>query len=275
MDSGSIEDTVTKSGKMNFSALDLLPVPTFAANRDSKVIYANDAFAELVGDKRGHLDGVPIGSLIKSETSGVRRALTGDAASVDTWAMIKGRKYFLECRPSPIYDHEGNITGVIETIIDLTGQKLAMQAIKDLIAKVRAGQLSARVEVGTEGDYRLLAENINGMLEALSTPLYAAADYLDKIGKGIIPDKIIDFYDGDPCGAKKSLNNCIETINTVTAEMDGLTKAIMAYDGDKPGNAERFQGVFKAMVQDMNWLTESVVSPLNELMAVLGRKVFN
>ena len=275
MDSGSIEDNVTKNGKINFSALDLLPVPTFAANRDSKVVYANDAFAELVGEKRGRLDGVPIGSLIKSETSGVQRALTGDASGVDTWATIKGRRYFLECRPSPIYDHDGNITGVIETIINLTDQKLAMQAIQDMIAKVRAGQLSARVEVRTEGDYRLLAENINEMLGVLIAPLCVAVDHLDKIGKGIIPDKITDFYDGDPYTIKKNLNTCIETINAVTAEMDSLTKAIMDGGGDKPGNAERFQGAFKAMVQDMNWLVESVVSPLNELMAVLGRKIFN
>ena len=56
---------------------------------------------------------------------------TGYKAHILTWTVIKEKNYFLEFEPTPLLDEKGNIIGVLETIKDRTGQKLALQAIRD------------------------------------------------------------------------------------------------------------------------------------------------
>ena len=120
---------------------------------------------------------------------------------------FKDRKYFFEYRPIPSHNSKGEITGVVETIVDRTSQKLALQAVQDLVVKAKAGELSARADVKAEGDYQLLVDGVNEMLDALTGPLNVAADYVDRISKGDIPEKITEEYHGDFNNIKNNLNN--------------------------------------------------------------------
>ena len=132
---------------------------------------------------------------------------TGNKEHILTWAVIKERKYFLEFEPSPLLDEKGSIIGVLETIKDLTGQKLALQAVHDLVVKAKAGELSARANVKAEGDYKLLVDGVNEMLDAVIGPLNVAAEYVDRISKGDIPPVITDSYNGDFNEIKNNLNS--------------------------------------------------------------------
>ncbi len=271
MEASGVKETAPKGGKKDYTLLDLIQDPAFVVDKDKKVLYANEAFADLVSKKREQAIGNLIGSLIKAEESGVDDALaTGNKEHILTWAVIKERKYFLEFEPSPLLDEKGSIIGVLETIKDLTGQKLALQAVHDLVVKAKAGELSARANVKAEGDYKLLVDGVNEMLDAVIGPLNVAAEYVDRISKGDIPPVITDSYNGDFNEIKNNLNVCIESIKGVVGEMEGLVDAASEGVLTKRGDAKKFQGVYQEMILGMNGLIDSIAEPLGDLTACLG-----
>ena len=60
------------------------------------------------------------------------------------------------------------------------------------------GKLSVRADVEKhEGDFRKIVEGVNATLDAVIGPLNVAAEYVDRISKGDIPQHIADNYNGD------------------------------------------------------------------------------
>ena len=112
-------------------------------------------------------------------------------------------------------------------------------------------------------------------LDALIRPLNVAADYVDKISKGCIPEKITEEYHGDFKGIRNNLNNCIEQIAGVTGELNTLVRAASSGDISKRGNEQEFQGRYREIIHSMNGLMESMTNPLNELIEVLNRLAVN
>jgi len=78
--------------------------------------------------------------------------------------------------------------------------------------------------------------------ESVIGPLNVAAEYVDRISKGDIPDRITDEYKGDFNEIKNNLNQCIDVMNGLLGETDNLIQA--ARDGklDTRGDAEQFAG---------------------------------
>ncbi|MGD0152349.1 MAG: PAS domain-containing protein, partial [Thermacetogeniaceae bacterium] len=260
METNSATEATVKGSKKDLSVLEMLQTPVFVVDKNRKVVYGNDSFAELVGKRKEHLEGALVTSLIKSEISGVENALaTGDSSHIETWATIKDRKYFFEYMPTPTYDSKGNITGAIETIVDRTGQKLVLQAVQDLVGKAKAGNLSARADVRAEGDYQLLVGGINEMLDALINPLNMAADYIDRIGKGDVPEKITEEYKGDFNNIKNNLNSCIDEIGVLVDEVGVVIGLAREGDLAKRANPDRSKGVYRKILRGINDALDSLI----------------
>ncbi|MBN1168248.1 MAG: methyl-accepting chemotaxis protein, partial [Methanospirillaceae archaeon] len=90
--------------------------------------------------------------------------------------------------------------------------------IKTLVADVTkvadatvAGDLSARADVTCQsGEFARIPEKFNSTLDSITGPLHIAAEYVDRISKGDIPDTITDTYYGDFNEIKNNLNTCID-----------------------------------------------------------------
>ena len=173
MEAGAAKETALKGEKKDYSFLDLIQNPAFVVDVDKKVLYANEGFLDLVAKKREQAIGHLIASLIKAEESGVDAALaTGERATIVSWCIIRDKKYFLEFKPTPLLDEQGCVTSVLETIRDLTGQTLALKAVQDLLVKVKTGDLSTRADADKhKGNYKLLIENFNEMLDTIAEPI--------------------------------------------------------------------------------------------------------
>ena len=48
MEASSVKETAPKGGKKDYTLLDLIQDPAFVVDKDKKVLYANEAFADLV-----------------------------------------------------------------------------------------------------------------------------------------------------------------------------------------------------------------------------------
>lgn len=91
------------------------------------------------------------------------------------------------------------------------------------------GKLSTRADISRyPGDFRKIVEGVNKTLDAVINPLNVAADYVDKISKGIVPPKITDNYNGDFNTIKNNLNLLIESENLLT----GIASSLSVGDTD-------------------------------------------
>jgi len=69
------------------------------------------------------------------------------------------------------------------------------EEISRLAEAAKNGELAARANLDAfDGAERQLLENINEMLDAVINPLNVTAEYVDRISKGDIPEKITDGY---------------------------------------------------------------------------------
>ncbi len=95
-----------------------------------------------------------------------------------------------------------NIQGIIRS--------LNLQ-IKEIIDAVLNGDLNKRAdEHKTNWEFRDITVGLNKTIEAFIDPILVSGDYIDKIGKGIIPEKLTADYKGDFEKIKDNINQCID-----------------------------------------------------------------
>ena len=136
--------------------------------------------------------------------------------------------------------------------------------VEALIQAALAGDLHRRADVTKyAGANANILIAVNRMLDAFTQPLQVAAEYVARIARGEIPAKITDTYQGDFNTLKNNLNQCIDAINALIADADGLAQAAIAGKLSTRADARRHQGDFRKIVQGVNDTLDAVISPLN------------
>ncbi len=126
------------------------------------------------------------------------------------------------------------------------------------------GRLATRADASKHnGDFRRIVQGVNETLDAVIGPLNVAADYVDKISKGDIPELITKEYNGDFNLIKNNLNTCIKAVNALVGDAAMLAKAAVDGKLDTRADASKHQGDFKAIVQGVNNTLDNVIGPLN------------
>jgi methyl-accepting chemotaxis protein len=91
--------------------------------------------------------------------------------------------------------------------------------IKEVVDAVILGKLKTRSDImQTNAEFRGITIGFNDTVDALVKPLNLVSGQVEKIGEGIIPQKITDTYYGDFDDLKNNLNRCIDG-------MQGLVEA--------------------------------------------------
>jgi methyl-accepting chemotaxis protein len=89
------------------------------------------------------------------------------------------------------------------------------------------GKLSTRAEASKhQGDFRKVVEGVNETLDSVIGPLNVAAQYVDMIAKGDMPELITKEYNGDFNNIKNNLNSLITSFSEI------ISKAKMVSQGD-------------------------------------------
>lgn len=153
----------------------------------------------------------------------------------------------------------------------LETMKSLVQEIAFLTKGANEGQLSLRGNVNKfEGGYKEIIVGINGTLDAVVTPLNMAAEYVDRISKGDIPDKITEEYKGDFNTIKNNLNICIDSLNGLIDEMNKMDVEQKAGDIEAFIPAEKFQGAYRRMAEGVNDSVQQHVSNILRILDVLS-----
>jgi methyl-accepting chemotaxis protein len=133
------------------------------------------------------------------------------------------------------------------------------------------GKLDTRADASKhQGDYKKVIEGVNSTLDAVIGPLNVAAEYVDRISKGDIPQKITDTYHGDFNEIKNNLNQCIDALNTLIPQMMHMADEHNRGDIDVQINTDSFQGVYKTMAQGTNDMVNGHINVKKKAMACVS-----
>jgi len=168
--------------------------------------------------------------------------------------------------PAKITDnYNGDFNEIKKTLNACIDAVNALVADASMLEKAAVeGKLATRADATKhQGDYRAIVVGVNNCLDSVIGPLNVAADYVDKISKGAIPDKITDPYNGDFNVIKNNLNNCIDNINALVADANMLGKAAVEGRLDTRADMTKHQGDYRRIVEGVNATLDAVIGPLN------------
>ncbi|MBF0339134.1 MAG: MCP four helix bundle domain-containing protein [Nitrospirae bacterium] len=122
-------------------------------------------------------------------------------------------------------DYRGDFNNVKNNLNKLLDVLKALTADTDSLVKNAVdGNLANRADATRhEGGYRKIVEGINATLDAIIGPLNMAAEYIARISKGDIPDKITADYRGDFNNVKNNLNKLIDAEHEIVATAENLS----------------------------------------------------
>ncbi|MBF0552767.1 MAG: MCP four helix bundle domain-containing protein, partial [Deltaproteobacteria bacterium] len=148
-----------------------------------------------------------------------------------------------------------NISSIVKSLLN------EFAKLKDAAAAGRLNERGDPEKINFE--FRGIITGANEILDAVIEPLKMAAAHVDRISKGDIPPRITGEYNGDFNEIKNNLNQCIETVNGLTAEIGILTQAAVAGQLATRGDASKFGGDFGRIVKGINNTLDAVIGPLN------------
>ena len=109
-----------------------------------------------------------------------------------------------------------------------------------------------------QGSWSQLVTGINATLDAVVGPLNMTAEYIERIGKGDIPDKITDSYNGDFNEIKNNINACIDGLGGLVESSQVLERlAINDYTNKVEG---QYQGIFAVTAVGVNDVRDRLLS---------------
>jgi methyl-accepting chemotaxis protein len=158
-------------------------------------------------------------------------------------------------------DEIGEIYSSMFTMSDKI--KNLVHCISDTSEQAALGNLSARAQCeGLDGEYQVIVKKINEALVSIIDPLFVAAEYVDRISKGEMPEFITADYKGDFAEVKTNLNVCIEAITALIEDANMLSKAAVEGRLDTRADATRHSGDYAKIVKGVNDTLDSVIGPL-------------
>jgi methyl-accepting chemotaxis protein len=254
--------------------LNNIPTPVMVVDREFKVLFMNPAGASALGKTPEDCEGQKCFSLFNTEHCNtpncqVAKAMQEDGIFTnDTVARLPSGELPIRYTGAPLKDENGNITGGLEYVLDISKEMEITRGVLNLAEDAVEGRLDSRADAGIfEGNYRRIMQGVNDTLDAVISPLNVAAEYVDRISKGDIPEKITDEYRGDFNEIKNNLNQCIDAINGLTAETDMLVEAAVEGRLETRGDAGKFGGDYAKIVKGVNDTMETLVGHIDQIPA--------
>ncbi len=160
---------------------------------------------------------------------------------------------------------------------DLLGKSVdaMLQIIKDLLSETEKltratqdGKLDTRGNGGAyQGAWSDLVNGINKLIDAFVGPINVTAEYIDRISKGDIPEKIKDDYKGDFNEIKNNLNMLIEAMNEVTQVATELANGNLTIKVAERSAQDRFMQAMAKMVSGLSEVVADIQTAAHQVMA--------
>jgi len=235
--------------------INLIPIPLHIIDRNYRILYINQAAADLLGMKTADCIGRRCNELYKTKLCGSKNCpckVAMDDGRTNTINNELGNGHWITCTGIPFRDEAGRITGAVEYFPDTTAQVRTVNDLLRVGEEAQNGNLSARVSLEAEGDFLRIAESVNGILDAVIGPLQLASGHVAEIGKGRIPEKIRGDYEGELGTLINNLNQCVDSLGALSECNAVLQRiAVNDYTTKVEGSYEGGYGEIAAAVNDV------------------------
>ncbi len=135
-----------------------------------------------------------------------------------------------------------------------------------LSIEITKGNLDMRTDsTRHKGNHAKLLKDFNHALDSIIHPLHIAAAHIEQIGKGEIPEKITEEYQGNFNSIKNSINACIDGLNGL---MEGkLALEQMRYNDFTAKVDGSYQGIFAEISESINMISDRIL----HIIDILGK----
>jgi methyl-accepting chemotaxis protein len=281
---GALEIVVDKTevrnaiedAKVKVDYLEKIPTPVMIVDKDFTVQFMNNAAAGAVGSTTVECMGKKCFELFNTphcntEECRVNRAMqTGEICTGDTKASLPGGTVPIRYTGTALHDENGEVVGGLEYVLDISKEMEITKGVQDLVNAAVAGRLDERADPTMfEGNYRSIIKGVNSTLDAVIGPLNVAAEYIDRISKGNIPDKITDEYQGDFNEIKNNINLCIDSVNMLVEDAVMLADAGVEGKLETRADASKHGGDFRKIVEGVNNCLDAIVTPIGETSRII------
>jgi methyl-accepting chemotaxis protein len=145
-----------------------------------------------------------------------------------------------------------------------------VQDTRGLADAATAGRLGVRADAARHsGEFRAIVQGVNATLDAIVGPFRVMAEYCERISHGEIPPRQTTAASGDMVPMQAALNRCLDALDALVADIDGLAGA--AIEGRLAARADpaRHEGAFRAAIDGVNHTLDSVTAPIADAAVVL------
>jgi len=244
--------------------------PMYSVDSAYNIVAVNEALAKAIGKNPADCVGQKCSTLFKSHecangNCAVKRAmLLQNFQSSETQAQFNGKLLPVTFEVTPIINSKGEVAGAVNLIKDLSDYHGPENEIRQLKTAALEGKLSVRADpTRFTGDSRKMIENVNEILDAVIRPLNVTAEYVDRISKGDIPQKITEDYNGDFNEIKNNMNHLIDVVNHRNADINLLINAAIEGKLDTRADVSKYSGANGRMVAGINSILDAVIGPLH------------
>lgn len=143
--------------------------------------------------------------------------------------------------------------------------------IETLVGASVAGELDVRADATQHhGDFRLIIEGTNEMLDAVKNPLDVAFQFIHNLENGIPQDDIENTYQGAYAGLVDNLNNVHHSINTLVDETRMLGEAGQRGDLQARADEGKLKGIYAQVIHGINEAFEGLQRPMDDVIERLN-----
>lgn len=153
------------------SVLDAVSIPIITTNQELTIVSINDATSKMLDMPSENILGKKYNLLFEfpyisnNECVVIQALKTYKPVRGQGIAKIKGRKFPVEYGAIPVANEQGQITSIINYLVDRTDRQLFFEEIRSLGDQIKSGVLNARADLTNFPDpYRSALSIMNEML---------------------------------------------------------------------------------------------------------------
>lgn len=253
------EKKAMDDAKEKIDFLNKIPTPVVAMDKEFNITFANIAAADALGKTAGECMGQKCFNLFKTshcntEDCRVHQAMMRQGVFTgDTVAKLPSCDLPIRYTAAPLKNAKGEVIGGLEFVLNISKEMEITNGLLDLVNFAKEGKLDNRADADKfEGNYRQIVQGVNEILDTVIKPLKMAANYVEKISIGDIPDQITDEYKGDFNEIKNNLNSLIEAMNNISHIASEIAVGNLRLQAKERSEKDQLMFALGDMIEGMN-----------------------
>ena len=167
--------------------LNSLPTPIMQIDKDYNVTFMNPKGAEMLGMDPASVVGRKCYDLFKTlhcrtaKCCCARAMATDSIVTDETVADPDGLNMPIQYTGAPVKDGKGRIVGALEYMVDISDLKNVLGEIVNMAKRLAEADLTVRVRDGFQGDFKVIADNLNEGVKSQHDAMVLVAESVEQI----------------------------------------------------------------------------------------------